>query len=87
MSKQVNKLTQRLKLRQERIFLVRAARRASSRAVRISTALQLPIQTVVGEIVVLKQADGTTVELKQIQQVKSHIPLSKGTKLCLKQKD
>lgn len=87
MSKQVSKATQRIKLRQERISLVRAARRASSRAVRISTALQLPIQTVIGQAIVLQNADGTTVELKKVQQVKSQVPLSKGTKLCLIQKD
>ncbi len=86
MSKQVSKATQRIKLRQERISLVRAARRASSRAVRISTALQLPIQTVIGQAIVLQNADGTTVELKKVQQVKSQVPLSKGTKLCLTQK-
>ncbi|MGG5578179.1 hypothetical protein ACPDHL_12670 [Myroides sp. C15-4] len=75
------------KLREERKLIVGAAKRASSTAVRISTALELPIQMVKGDAVVLQEADGTTTELKKVHQVKSKVHLAKGVKICLRQED
>ncbi|STZ28064.1 hypothetical protein [Myroides odoratus] len=87
MPKQVRKNTSATKLREERKLIVGAAKKASSSAVRISTALELPIQMVKGNKVVLQEADGTTRELKEVRQVKSNVNLAKGVKICLQPKD
>ncbi len=87
MPKQVRKNTSTTKLQEERKLIVRAAKKASSTAVRISTALELPIQVVKGNTVILQGADGSTRELKKIKQVKSNISLAKGVKICLHSKD
>lgn len=70
----------------ERKLIVRAASKASSTAVRISTALELSIQKVKGKVIILQNADGSEEEIKKVHQVKSSIHLNKGTKLCLQPK-
>ena len=75
--------TNRMNKREERRLIVRAARKASQTAVRISTALELPIQKVQGKVIILQNADGSQKEIKKVHQVKSLTHLSKGTKLCL----
>lgn len=70
----------------ERRLTEKAAKKASSTAIRISTALKLPIQLVKGNKIILQEVDGTTTEIKKVNQVKSKIDLSKGTKICLVQK-
>lgn len=87
MSKHISKSAQRTKIRKERRLIERAAKRASSTAVRISTALQLSMQMVQGNTVVLQEADGTKKLLKKIVTVKSKIDLDKGVKICLQPKD
>lgn len=87
MSKHINKNNQRTSLREERHLIERAARKASSTAVRISTALQLPIHLVQGDTLVLQEVDGRKVAIKKIHSVKSNIALSKGVKICLQPKD
>lgn len=76
-----------INLREERKLIVEAAKKASSTAVRISTALELPIQVVQGDTVVLQEADGTTTELKKVHQVKSKVHLAKGVKIWLQPED
>lgn len=87
MSKQLSKTAQRTKKREDRRLIERAAKKASSTALRISSALQLPIQIVKGKSVVLQEPDGTKIEIKKVHQVKSNIDLSKGVKICLQPKD
>ncbi|GGH32988.1 hypothetical protein FAZ19_23525 [Sphingobacterium alkalisoli] len=82
----MSKTAKRLNTQEERKIVSRAAKKASSTAFRISTALELPIQIVQGKKIVLKEANGTTRELKKINQVKSRIALTKGTKICLQPK-
>lgn len=76
----------RLKKEEERKLISKAAKKASSTAYRISTALELPIQIVQVRKIVLKEANGSIHELKEINRVKSHIALTKGTKICLEPK-
>lgn len=71
---------------EERKLISKAAKKASSTAYRISTALELPIQVVQGKKIILKEANGSTQELKVVNQVKSRIALTKGIKICLEPK-
>ncbi len=79
-------IAKRLNKEEERRLISKAAKKASSTAFRISTALELPIQVVQGKKIVLKKANGATQELKEVNQVKSRITLTKGTKICLEPK-
>lgn len=87
MSKHLSKTAQRTKMRKERRLIERAAKKASSTAVRISSALQLSMQIVDGNNVVVHEADGTKKVLKKIVPVKSNVYLDKGVKICLRPKD
>lgn len=87
MSKHLSKAAQRTKIRKERRLIERAAKKASSTAVRISTALQLSMQIVDGNRVVIREADGTEKVLKKIVPIKSNVYLDKGVKICLQSKD
>ncbi len=87
MSKHLSKTAQRTKKRKERRLIERAAKKASSTAVRISSALQLSMQIVDGNNVVVHEADGTKKVLKKIVPVKSNVYLDKGVKICLRPKD
>ena len=87
MSKHLSKTAQRTKMRKERRLIERAAKKASSTAVRISSALQLSMQIVDGNNVVVHEADGTKKVLKKIVPVKSNVYLDKGVKICLQPKD
>ena len=87
MSKHLSRSAQRAKMRKERKLIERAAKKASSTAVRISTALQLSMQIVHGNSVVVYEADGTKKILKKIVPVKSNVYLDKGVKICLQPKD
>lgn len=87
MSKHLSKTAQRTKMRNERRLIERAAKKASSTAVRISSALQLSMQIVDGNNVVVHEADGTKKVLKKIVPVKSNVYLDKGVKICLQPKD
>ncbi|MEK6512408.1 hypothetical protein [Myroides odoratimimus] len=53
-------------LQRERKLVIAAAKHASAAAVRISTALELHIQFVKGDMIVEQRADGTVVELKKV---------------------
>lgn len=79
-------IAKRLNKEEERKLISKAAKKASSTAYRISTALELPIQIVQGKKIILKEANGSTQELKEVNQVKSRIALTKGTKICLEPK-
>ncbi|SKC06728.1 hypothetical protein SAMN05660841_03987 [Sphingobacterium nematocida] len=70
-------ISKRLNKEEERKLISKAAKKASSTAYRISTALELPIQVVQGKKIILKEANGSTQELKEVHQVKSRIA-SKG---------
>jgi len=78
--------TKRLNNQDERKLVSKAAKKASSTAFRISTALELPIKIVQGTKIILKGADGSSKEIKEISKVKSRVSLSKGTKICLQPK-
>lgn len=73
--------------RSERSLISKAARRASTVAVKETTALQLPIQIVRRHKVVLLNRQGADREIKSVHQVKSLIDLNKGTKIWLQPKD
>lgn len=77
----------RLSTSQERVLVAVAAKKASSRAVRISKALQISVQYIVGDKLIEKSANGEIKELKKIERVKSNLNLKKGVKLCLKPRD
>lgn len=79
-------ITKKLNKEEERKLLSKAAKKASSTAYRISTALELPIHVVQGKKIVVKKANGSVQELKEVNQVKSRITLTKGTKICLDSK-
>ena len=87
MSKRLSRTAQRTKIRKERRLIERAAKKASSTAVRISTALRLSMQIVHDNSVVVQEADGTKKILKKIVPVKSNVYLDKGVKICLQPKD
>lgn len=71
----------------ERRILVRAAHKASITAVKISKALDLPIQKVQGRHIIVQNADGTQTEIKKVEKIESQVSLKKGTKLWLKLKE
>lgn len=73
MPKQVRRNRTKTTLQQECELVIAAAENASATAVRISTALGLSIQLVKGDMIVEQRADGTIVELKKVQKVKSNI--------------
>lgn len=77
-------VSKRLSNSEERVLVAIAAKKASSRAVRISKALQLPIQYIVDGKLVEKSSNGELKELKKIVRLKSNIDLKKGVKICLK---
>ncbi|MDR0228466.1 MAG: hypothetical protein LBI72_05310 [Flavobacteriaceae bacterium] len=87
MQNKVRKNGTKTNLEQERKLVIAAAKDASATAVRISTALELPIQVVKGDTIVEQRADGSVVELKKVQKVKSNINFTKGSKICLQPND
>lgn len=76
----------RLNNQDERKLVSKAAKKASSTAFRISSALALPIKIVKGNKIIQKEADGSSKEIKEVRKVKSRVSLAKGTKICLQPK-
>lgn len=62
----------------------KAARQASSTAIRISRALDLPVQFIEKGKLVEVQGAGKKKVIKTIQPIESKISLKKGDKICLK---
>ncbi|MFS0489320.1 hypothetical protein [Leadbetterella byssophila] len=73
-------------LKIERLGTKKAALNASQRAVRISKALNIPMQFVKNGKIIEVHADGSSRFIKEIQRVESKIRLYKGQKICLKPK-
>lgn len=70
----------------ERNLVVKAAEKASSTAIRVSKALNLPIQSVKGKNIIIQEADGKITKIGAVREVKSNVVLSKGMKICLPSK-
>lgn len=79
--------THRISKLDERKLVVKAAEKASSTAIRVSKALKLPIQSVRGKDIVIQEADGKVTKVREVEQIKSHVELSKGMKIWLSSKD
>ncbi|KUY29807.1 hypothetical protein [Elizabethkingia ursingii] len=73
----------RMTKQEELHSIARAARKASSTAVRVSRVLDLPMKFVVGNNIVVEESDGTKRKIKALKEVKSKVTLSKGTKICI----
>jgi len=74
-------------LSKEVLDTMKAAKEASATAVRISKALELPVQFIEKGKLVEVSADGKKTIIKHIKKIKSRLDLSKGTKIWLKSKD
>lgn len=73
-------------LNDEELLLKRVARNASSVAVRISKALDLPVQYVEKGKLIEESANGEKKTIKEVKKVKSKLDLSKGVTIWLNQK-
>lgn len=73
----------KLYLSKEDLATKKAALNASKTAVRISTALELPMQFAIEGKLVEVRPDGSRKTIKNIKNIKSKIDLPKGGKLCL----
>lgn len=80
------KLSNRLSALDERNAVSVAAKKASARAVRISKALDIPVQVIVKGALIEKSVDGSIRTIKKIEKLPSNIKLKKGSTLCLKPK-
>lgn len=81
-----NKLSNRLSALNERNAVSIAAKKASARAIRISKALDIPVQIIVKGTLIEKSADGSIKTIKEIKKSPSNIKLKKGSTLCLRPK-
>lgn len=69
----------------ERSTLVKSAKTATSRALRVSTAMDLPIKIISKGVLVEQLPNGEVKEIRQIVKVKANkTGLKKGSTLCLK---
>lgn len=82
----VAKSSNRLSNIMERNAVSKAAKKASSRAARISKALEIPVQVIMKGTLIEKSADGSVRTIKKIKKSPSNIKLKKGATLCLKPK-
>jgi len=80
------KLSNRLSALDERNAVSIAAKKASARAIRISKALDIPVQVIIKGALIEKYADGSIKTIKKIKKSPSNIKLKKGSTLCLKPK-
>lgn len=83
----VVKSTKTIALSEEDLLTRRVAKNASSTAIRISRALELPLQYIENGKLVEENARGEKRTIKEIKKIKSNLDLSKGIKIWLKPRD
>ncbi|MGH2622977.1 MAG: hypothetical protein ACRDE7_04855 [Sphingobacterium sp.] len=82
----VSRGAKRVALSKEVLDTMKAAKEASTTAVRISKALELPVQFIEKGKLVEVNAQGKKTVIKHIEKIKSRLDLTKGTKVWLKPK-